>query len=160
MTLWKVNFCSARNWREGSTLPVVRLRLPQFDLVRIPLAHRSVNFTVLPNSFRVPELFTLITPLAMFKICLLYITPAAYQVPIAISLTFRIRWLSKIFGLLTFFRTTSPSQTPSNLFFQLFTDVLMKLWLGYFNANLLMAEEVWNIYIFGNLLLILLRSTV
>ena len=44
---------------------------------------------------------------------------------IAMSLTFRIRWSTKIFGLPTFFRSTSPSRPPLNLFLQLLTDVLL-----------------------------------
>ena len=95
MTLSKVNPYSARNWSEGSTLPVVPLRLLQFNLVRIPLAHRSANSTVTPNFFRIPGLFALITPLALFKICILLLTPLSYRVPIAMSLTFRIRWHPK-----------------------------------------------------------------
>ena len=142
MALWKANFSSARNWGEGLVLP---LRLMRFNLVRMPLAPRSVNFKVPLNSFRISELFALITSLAMFEIWLLLMNRPACLVPIAISLTFRIRWLSKIFSVLTFFRTTSPSQPPLNLLFQVFTDVLIKLWLGYFKENFLLAEEVPNI---------------
>ena len=130
MVLWKVNFSSTRNRAEGLTLPVVPLRLFQFNLVRTLLAHQSVNSTFPPNSFRMSGLFALIIPLAMFKICLLLMTPPACRVPIAMSLTFRIRWSPKIFDLSTFFRTTSPSHSPPlNLFFQLITDVLVKLCL-------------------------------
>ena len=142
MALWKANFSSARNWGEGL---VLLLRLLQFNLVRMPLAPQSVNFKVPLNSSRTSELFALITSLAMFEIWLLLMNRPACLVPIAISLTFRIRWLSKIFSVLTFFRTTSPSQPPLNLLFQVFTDVLIKLWLGYFKENFLLAEEVPNI---------------
>ena len=102
----------------------------------------------------------------MFKICLLLTTPLACRVPVAMSLTLRVRWSSKIFGQPTFFRTTSPSPPPPppplNLLFQLFTHVLIKLCLGYFDENVLMAEKVTNIskssfHIFWNLMLKLLK---
>lgn len=98
MAVWKVNFSSTTKWGEGSTLPVVPLCLLQFNWVRIPFPHRSVNYTVPTNSIRMSGLFALITPLPIFKICLLLMSPPACRIPVAMFLTFRIRWSSKIFG--------------------------------------------------------------
>ena len=47
-------------------------------------------------------LFALITSLAMFKVCLLLMTPPVFRVPISMSLTFRIRWSSKYLACLPF----------------------------------------------------------
>ena len=41
--------------------------------------HQSVNSKVSPNSFRMPGLFALITPLAMSKICLLLRCPQLFR---------------------------------------------------------------------------------
>ena len=87
-----------------------------------------------------PGLFALITSLAMFKIFLLLMNRPACRVLVAMFLTFRISWSSKIFGLPTFYRTTSPPQPPLNLILQLIIDELIRLCLGYFNQNLLMGE--------------------
>ena len=64
----------------------------------------------------------------------------ACRVLVAMFLTFRISWSSKIFGLPTFYRTTSPPRPPLNLILQLIIDELIRLCLGYFNQNLLMGE--------------------
>ena len=64
---------------------------------------------------------------------------------IAMSLTFRIRWSTKIFGLPTFFRSTSPSRPPLKFILPIYTDALLKRCLGYFNENFLMAKQAPNI---------------
>ena len=74
--------------------------LNQFNCVKIPLAHQLISSTVRPNFFRISGLFTLTTPLAILSICLLLITPPAWQVLIAMSLTLQIRWSCKIIVLL------------------------------------------------------------
>ena len=91
------------------------------------------------------RLFALITPLPIFKICLLLMSPPACWIPVAMFLTFRIRWSSKIFGLPTFFQNNITIPDPVKFILPTFTDVLIRLCLGYFNENVLMAEEVPNI---------------
>ena len=123
---WKINFSSARNWGEGSILPVVPFRFDQFKSDRTLLAYQFVCSTVNRNSFRMSELFALKIPFAIFTICLLLITPPAWRVPIAIYLTFLIWLSSKRFGLPTFLKTKL-SPPVLHLFFQLFTKVLINV---------------------------------
>ena len=83
-------------------------------------------------------------------------------------LTLHFRWSSKIFDLPMFFRGTSLSRCPLKLFFQFFTNVLIKL-LGIFQWKLFnsrRSSKYWRMLsnfcfpILWNLLLILLKSTV
>ena len=73
--------------------------------------------------------------------CLLLITPPPWSVPIAMSLTFLIRLLSKRFSLPTFLKTKF-SPPVLHLFFHLFTEVLINF--GYFKEKFLMADDVPN----------------
>ena len=141
---WKVNFSSARNWGEGSVLPVVPFRLEQFKSDRTFLAYWFVSSTVPPNSFRMLGLFALTTPFVTFTIYLLLITSSAWRVPIAMSLTFLIRLSFGRFGLPTFLKTKL-SPPVLHLFFQLFTEVLINVNFGYFTENFLMADDVPNV---------------
>ena len=52
MFLLKVNFSSAKNWREGSTFPVISLRLLHVSFSNTLLAHLSVNTRSSPYSFK------------------------------------------------------------------------------------------------------------
>ena len=52
------------------------------------LAHRSVNSSVPPNSFKELGLLALTTPFAIFRVCLLLVTPPAAVGSMAISFTF------------------------------------------------------------------------
>ena len=84
----------------------------------------------------------------MFKICLLLMTPSACQVPIAMFLKFSDQVVIQNIWSVCLFLNNITITAPLkfiNLFFQLFTDVLIKLCLGYFNENVLMAKEVPNI---------------
>lgn len=92
---------------------MVPLRLLQFNLVGIAHAHGWVNFTVPQNSFRMSVLFALITPLVIYKICLLLMIPQACWVPVEISFTFRVRWSPKTLCVPPFLRAASPSLPSS-----------------------------------------------
>ena len=87
-----------------------------FDPTQFGLNTSRQLITVPPNSFQMSGLLALITPSAMLKICFVLMSPPACRVHIAIFLTFRIKSSSKTFGRPTFFRTTSPSRSPLNLF--------------------------------------------
>ena len=112
-------------------------------------------------------LFALTTPFAIFTTCLVLITPPAWRVPIAMSLTFLIRLSSKRFGLPTFLKTKL-SPPVLHLFFQLFTEVSNKhkYWILYgkffdgwrcYKCQCMISNFSFNF--FDNLFLILLWST-
>ena len=119
ITRWKVNFSLGRNWGAAFLLPVVPFCFDHFKSGRTLLGHWFVSCTVPPNSFRMSGLFALTTSFSIFTICLLLITPPAWQVPIVVSLTFLIRWSSKRFGFPTFWKANL-SPPVLHLFFQLF----------------------------------------
>ena len=114
---WKVKFCSARNWGEGSILPVVAISFDQFKSDRRLLVYQFVSRSVPPNSLRMSGLFALTIPFVILTICLLLITPQAWRVSIAICLTFFIRLSSKSFDLPTFLMRKF--ETPALHFFLL-----------------------------------------
>ena len=150
---WKVNFSSARNWGEGSILPVVPFRFDQFKSdspsicqfyspTKLSLSlSLSVSVSVsLSLSLNVGIICPNNTFCYIYN-CLLLITPPPWSVPIAMSLTFLIRLLSKRFSLPTFLKTKF-SPPVLHLFFHLFTEVLINF--GYFKEKFLMADDVPN----------------
>ena len=88
MFLWKVNFSSAENCGEGSTFPVVLLRLLYISFSSTPLAHLSVNTRSPPYSFKKFGLFALTTLAAILMNWRLLMTPPPILVPNVMSLTF------------------------------------------------------------------------
>ena len=134
----------SKKLRWGSVLSVVSFLFDQFKSDRILLARQFVSSTVSSKSFRMLGLFALTIPFAILTICLLLITPPAWRVPIAMSLTFLIRLSSSRSGLLVFLKTKL-SPLVLHLFFQLFTEVVINVNLGYFTENLLMADDVRNV---------------
>ena len=94
---WKVNFFSAKNWREGTTFPVLPLRLLHISFSNTPLANLSVNTRSPPYSFKRFGLFALTITVAIIMSWrlliilsgwLLLMIPPAILVPNEMSLTF------------------------------------------------------------------------
>ena len=94
---WKMNFSSAKNWREGTTFPVLPLRLLHVSFSNTPLANLSVNTRSPPYSFKKFGLFALIIPFAIIMSWhlliilpgwLLLMIPPAILVPNEMCLSF------------------------------------------------------------------------
>ena len=141
-----MNFSSAKNWGEGSTFPVVPLRLFRVSFSNTPLAHLSVNTRWPPYSFKRFGLFTLTTPVAMLTSWRLLMTPPVILVPNAMSLTFFSIPESNRLGLAILLITV---QSPSLHFFvQVLTVVLIKEYFGFLVVNFLIAEAVPKSFVY------------
>ena len=107
-----------KNWVEGSTFPVVPLRLLRVSFSNTPLAHLSIYTRSPLYSFKRFRLFALITPVAILISWHLLMTP-----PNAMSLAFFSIPESNRLGLPILLITV---QSPSlHFFFQALTVVLM-----------------------------------
>ena len=123
MFLLKVNFSSAKNWREGSTFPVISLRLLHVSFSNTLLAHLSVNTRSPPYSFKRFGLFTVTFSVAILMSWHLLMTPPAILVPNAMSLTFfTIPESNRLSFPILLITVQSPSLY---LFFQVLTVVLI-----------------------------------
>ena len=140
MFLWKVNFSSAKSWGEGSTFPVISLRLLHVSFSNTALAYLSVNTRSPPYYFKRYGLFALTTPVAILMSWRLLMTPPAILVPKAMSLTFFSIQESNRLGLPILLVTV---RSPSlHFFFQGLTAVLIKKYFWYLVLIFLMAEAV------------------
>ena len=68
MFLWKLNFSSAKNWGEGSSILVAPLRLFHLSFSNTPQAHFSVNTGSLPKSIKSVGLFANYTCCYTYKL--------------------------------------------------------------------------------------------
>ena len=66
MFLRKLNFSSAKNWGEGSSVPVAPLRLFHLSFSNTPQAHFLVNTRSLPKSIKS------VGPFANYECCYIY----------------------------------------------------------------------------------------
>ena len=141
MCLWNVSFSSSKNCLLGSILPVVPFLLDHSIYFNKPLAQPSVSAMCPRKSFSFDGQFALTTPVPIAMTIFLEITLPAIRTPVTTSFTFTRNSSCKRFGL-TFLCTVALSffLSFSIFFFQLFTDVLIKVYLGYFFPNFSHAD--------------------
>ena len=142
MRHWNVSFSLSKNCLLGSILPVVPFLLDHSIYFNKPLAQPSVSAMCPRKSFSFDWQFALTTPVPIAMTIFLEITLPAIRTPVTTSFTFTRNSSCKRFGLPFLLCKLALSFFLSFFFFQLFTGVLIKVYLGYFFPNFCSADFV------------------
>ena len=138
----ELSFCSSTNCLLGSILPVVPFLSDHFNDFNTPHAQPSVSAMWPPKSFSFDGQFALITPVPIAMTIFLEITPPAIRTPVTTSFTFTRRSSSRLLVYLYFCAQWHYHFFCLFKFFSFFTDVFIKVYLGYCFPNFSNADFV------------------